>query len=92
MDGPFADVAGGQLGADVAERHVRHADVGAQQGEEGLVRLAAAVELQPGDAEAVLKDLRVVAGRAAGQPAAEVEVVRRAHREGRRAGPPRRPA
>ena len=61
MNRPFADVTGGQLRADIADGHVRHADVGAEQREERFVRLAGIEEFQPRNAETVLKDLGVVA-------------------------------
>ena len=80
--GPGADVAGRQLGPQVSDGHLRHPHIGADQGEQGLVGLAPAVELEPGDAQTFLKNLRIVAGRTPRQTAAQIQVVGRAHGEG----------
>lgn len=72
-------LAGGQrgdLGVDVGQQHVGVADVQLQQLPQRLVRLAAVVELERRDAQALLVDLRVVESHAAGHAPADVGVVR----------------
>ena len=75
VDGALADVAGGQLGAQIAQGHLGHAHIDAQDFEDGFFGHAAAVEFEPGQAQALLENLGIVAGRAARQTATQVEVV-----------------
>ena len=82
MDGALANVTGCDLGANVADGHLRHAHIGADKGKDRFVRLAAMVEFQPGNAQAILKDFGVVTGRTAWQPPAQVQMVRGADGKG----------
>ena len=77
----LGDRAGGDLRPEVAEGHPRDADVRLDDLEDVLDRLALGVELEPGQADALLEDLGVVAGARARQPAADVAVVRGRARE-----------
>ena len=79
VHGALAGVAGRHLRAQVTEGHLRDAHVDPDHRQQRLVRLAAAVQLQPRDAQPVLEDLGVVARRAARQPPAQVEVVGGGH-------------
>ena len=70
LQGALGHRGRGDLGGEVAERHPRDAHVRADHLEDRLDRLAAVVEPQPGQADALLEDLGVVAGaraRAAGR-------------------------
>ena len=71
----LGDVAGGELGAQVAEHLDRHPDVLLDQGEQGLVAPARGIELERRDAQAFLIDLGRVRGVGAGDPAADVGVM-----------------
>ncbi len=69
------------LRGQVAKRHPRNAHVGSEHLEHRLDGLAAVVQAQPGESDALLEDLGVVAGGRAGQPPADVAVVRGRRRE-----------
>ena len=53
----LGDVAGGELGAQIAEHLHRHSHIGLDQREQRFVALAALVELQRRDAQPLLVDL-----------------------------------
>ncbi|OPZ04004.1 MAG: hypothetical protein BWZ08_02791 [candidate division BRC1 bacterium ADurb.BinA292] len=76
VDVAFAGHAGRDLGLQVAEGHFGDAHIGPQESKERGVGLAAAIELEPRDAQAFLKDLGVVAGGAARHAAADIQVMR----------------
>ena len=75
LEAPVADVAGGDLGAEVADQLARDAHVGPDHGEEVLDRLAFGVEPDPRQPQALLEHLGVVAGARARHPAADVAVM-----------------
>ena len=78
----LGDVAGGELRAQVAQHHDRHAHVLLQERDDGLVELARLVQLHGRDAQPLGVDLGGVGGVGAGDPAADVGVV--AHGAGER--------
>ena len=69
------DVAGRELGAEVAEELDRQAHVLLQDREEGLVALTLVVEAERRDAHALLVDLGRIGGVGARHPAADIGVV-----------------
>ena len=71
----LADMAGGELGPQVAEQLDRQADVLLDERHDGLVELARLVELHRRDAQALGVDLRRVRGVRTGDAAADVDVV-----------------
>ena len=71
----LGDVAGGELGAQVAEHLHRQAHVLLDERHDRLVELAGLVELQRRDAQALGVDLGRVRGVRAGDPAADIGVV-----------------
>ena len=75
------NIAGGDLCPDIPQGFLRHPDVGAQQGEDRFVRIPPVMELEPWNAQPLLEYLRVVAGRAPGQSAPQVQMVGRRHGE-----------
>src|SRR5690242_9287605 len=70
-----ADVAGGELGAEVAHDHAGNADVLLDDTEQGGAWTTGFVELEGWEAEAFLEDLGGIAGVATGDAAANVCVV-----------------
>ena len=68
----FVETDGGEEGLDVAEDLVRYADVLFEDAPDGLVELAFRVELEGREDQALLVDLGVVAGVAAGNPPSDV--------------------
>ena len=68
----FANVAGGQLGAEVAKRVAGDSDVAFDQVENRLDRTSRGVELERRDAQPFLVDFRGVASVSAGNPAADI--------------------
>ena len=81
LDGSGADIAGRDLGPEVADGLFGNPDVGPHQLEDRHVRFAPVEELEPGDAESLLKNFRIVASRASGQASSQIEVVGRADGE-----------
>ena len=77
----LSDIAGGDLCPEIPQGLLGHPDVGAQQGEDRFVRFPPVIELEPGDAQPLLKYLRVVAGRAPRQSPPQVKMVGRRHGE-----------
>jgi hypothetical protein len=81
-EGGLRDVAGGELGAEVAEDTGRHADVLLEQSEQRLIRLAGLVHLHRGNAKPFLVDLRRVRGVRARDASAHVRLVADGRRKG----------
>ena len=82
VDAPLADVQRADHGLHVAVRHPRRADVGHDDVPDGLDVLAPLDDLQRRDAQALLEDLRGVAGEAARHLAADLGHVPDAGGEG----------
>ena len=78
----FGDVAGGELGAQVAEHLHRQAHVLLDEGHDRVVELARVVEFQRRDAQALGVDLGGVRRVRAGDPAADIGVVADGRGEG----------
>ena len=75
-------LACGVLGAQIAEHDLRHADIEPDDGRERFVHLASMVQLERGDTQAFLVNLRAVGGVGAGDAAAHIGVVADHHRPG----------
>ena len=71
----LADMAGRELGAQVAEQLDRQADVLLEERHDGLVELARLVELHRRDAQALGVDLGRIGGVGARDAAADIDVV-----------------
>jgi hypothetical protein len=75
VDAALGDGAGGELGAQVAEDAAGEADVALDHAEQRGVGLAAFVEFQRRDAQALGEDFRAVRGVGAGHAAADIGVM-----------------
>ena len=75
-------LACGVLGAQIAEHDLRHADIEPDDGRKRFVHLAGTVQLERGDTQAFLVDLRAVGCVGAGDAAAHIGVVADHHRPG----------
>ena len=83
----LGDVAGGELGPEVAHDHDRHPDVLLDQAQQGLVGRPGLVELQGRDAQPLLVDLGGIGGIGPGDPATDIGVMADGDPKARRSPP-----
>ena len=74
-------MGGSQLSSQVSQSHFRNPDVGGKQRKDGFVRPASPVQLEPGDSQSLLEDLRIIASGASGQTPSQVCVMSSADRK-----------
>ncbi len=72
---PLAHVQGRDLRPHIAQHFFRHAHIGFEQREDGLIGLATRKQLQRWDAQALLVDFGVVTGIATADAATDVRLM-----------------